>query len=95
MPISLVALTSFAKPKSRTFTCPACGHEDVRWLDVAMNDPLLVRRIQPVGNLDGEIEQFFDSPEGPLLVSLGGRSPLLGDATLGVCPSRNSITMKG
>jgi hypothetical protein len=35
----------------------ARGDENIRGLDVAVNDAFLVRRIQPVSNLDGEIEQ--------------------------------------
>jgi hypothetical protein len=33
------------------------GHENVRGLDIAMNDALRVRGIQRVGNLDCEVEQ--------------------------------------
>ena len=36
----------------------ARGDENVRWLDVAVNDALRVRRIQRIGNLDGEVEDF-------------------------------------
>ena len=32
-------------------------HENVRWLDVPMDDALGVRGVESVGNLDGEIEQ--------------------------------------
>jgi hypothetical protein len=38
----------------------ACGNENVRRLDVAMDDAVGVRRIEPVGNLNGEIEQRAD-----------------------------------
>ena len=38
---------------------PAPGDEDVRRLDVAMNDALAVRRIQRVGHFGREIEQQF------------------------------------
>ena len=51
---------------------PALGHEDIRGLDVSVNDALLVRRIQRVGDLDRQVEQrlnlerlaFDQVPEG-------------------------------
>jgi hypothetical protein len=33
--------------------------KDISRLDVAMNDSLLVRRIQSIGNLDREVEQLI------------------------------------
>jgi hypothetical protein len=50
-------IASLAKPKSSTFTCSRCRHEDVRRLDVAVDDPMRVRAIQRIGNLDGEIQR--------------------------------------
>ena len=32
------------------------GHEDIRGLDVAVGDPLGVRGVERIGNLDGEVE---------------------------------------
>ena len=49
---------SLAKPKSRIFAWPRVGDEDVRRLDVAMDDPLRVGSVQRIGNLDGQVEQF-------------------------------------
>ena len=56
-------------------------HEDVGRLDVAMHDPLAVRRIEPVGNLYRDAEQVFASIGRPTMVCFS------------VTPSRNSITM--
>jgi hypothetical protein len=39
---------------------PALSYKNVRRLDVAMDDSLLVRRIQRVGNVDAQIEQEFE-----------------------------------
>ena len=39
----------------------AIGDENVRRLDVTVNDALLVRRIQRIGNLYGQIQQFVDA----------------------------------
>lgn len=36
------------------------GHKDIRWLDVAMSDPFLVRGVQSVGDLYGNVQQFID-----------------------------------
>jgi hypothetical protein len=35
----------------------ARGDENIRGLDVAVNDAFLVRRIQPVSNLDSQVQQ--------------------------------------
>ncbi len=36
------------------------GNEDVRRLDVAMDDALLVRGLQPVANLNPDVQQFVE-----------------------------------
>jgi hypothetical protein len=38
----------------------AVGHEDIRRLDVPVQDALLVRCVEPVGNLNRQIEQGVD-----------------------------------
>ena len=35
------------------------GHEDVRWFDVAMDNALGMRRIEPIGYFDGQGEQHL------------------------------------
>ena len=42
---------SFARPKSSTFTVPSGVHLDVRGLQIAMNDPLLMRGFERLGDL--------------------------------------------
>jgi hypothetical protein len=49
------------QPEIENLRLAAASNEDVRRLDVAMSDPLVVRGAQPVGNLNGEIEHFLDS----------------------------------
>src|SRR3984885_4928211 len=45
---------------------PALGHENVCWLDVAVNNAFGVRGIERVGNFNGKIQQGFgvDRPPG-------------------------------
>ena len=57
-PAATLAVT-FARPKSRIFACPRRVDEDVGRLDVAMHDAFAVRRVEPVGNVNGNAEQFF------------------------------------
>ncbi len=42
---------AFARPKSRTFGVPVWRHDDVVGLDVAMDDPPLVRFMEGIGDL--------------------------------------------
>ncbi len=44
------------QPEIQHLGVPALGHENIRGLDVAMHDALRMRRIQPIGNLDGQRE---------------------------------------
>ena len=43
--------SAFASPKSSTFTVPSSGHLDVGGLQIAMDDPLLVRGFERGGDL--------------------------------------------
>jgi hypothetical protein len=36
------------------------GDKNVSRLDVAMDDTFLVGRVQPIGDLDGNVQQFID-----------------------------------
>ena len=49
---------SLAKSEIQNLGLPTLGHEDVRRLDVAMHDALGVRRIQRVGKLDAQVQNF-------------------------------------
>ena len=39
---------------------PTLGHEDIRWLNVAVDDAFGVRGVEPVGNLNRQIQQRVD-----------------------------------
>ena len=45
---------AFANPKSSTFTVPSAPELDVSGFEIAMNDALLVRRFQCLGDLLGD-----------------------------------------
>src|SRR6266566_9074354 len=45
------------QPEVQNLRLPAAGHENVRRLDVSVDDPLSVGRVQCVGDLNAEIEQ--------------------------------------
>ena len=70
-------------PKSRTFARPSLGDEDVRRLDVAVDDAALVGRVQRVGDLDAEVEQAV------------GVQRLVASSPIERLPSSNSIAMNG
>ena len=61
-PTRLVAAGSiaFARPKSRTLTVPSGLHLDVRGLQIAMNDPLLVRGFERLGDLLGDWQRLVE-----------------------------------
>ena len=52
--------SAFASPKSSTFTVPSGAHLDVRRLQIAMNDALLVRRFERLGDLPGDRQRFVE-----------------------------------
>ena len=66
---------AFARPKSSTLTVPSGGQLDVRRLRVAMNDALLVRRVERLGNLTRERKRLVDRNR-PRLDSVRQRGPL-------------------
>ena len=51
---------SFARPKSSTFTVPSAAHLDVRRLQIAMDDALLVRRFERLGDLLGDRQRLVE-----------------------------------
>ncbi len=53
----------------------SCGNEDVRRLDVAVNDALAVCGVQGVGNLDAELDYAFQF-HGPVGDAMLERHPL-------------------
>src|SRR5207245_5031161 len=50
----------FREPEIQNFRLTSIRNEDVRWLDVSMDDALRMCCIERVGNLDAEIEHRFD-----------------------------------
>ena len=52
--VSLERPVNDANPKSRIFTWPLAVSRDVLWLDVAMNDALLVCFVECFGYLNGD-----------------------------------------
>ena len=50
----------FGQTEVQDLRLPAIGNEDVCRLDVAMDDSLLMRRVQAVGDLNGQIQQMID-----------------------------------
>jgi len=53
-------LVEFCQPEVQDLRPAARRNKDIRRLDVAVSDALRVRRIQPIGNLDGKVEQFVN-----------------------------------
>ena len=48
------------QPEIENLRLTSVGYEDVRGLDVPMDDALRVRRIQRIGDLDAQIEHHLD-----------------------------------
>ena len=51
---------AFARPKSSTFTVPSGAHLDVRGLQIAVNDALLVRGFERLGDLLRDGQRFVE-----------------------------------
>ena len=51
---------ALASPKSSTFTVPSGAHLDVRRLEIAMDDPLLVRGLERLGDLPRNRERLVE-----------------------------------
>ena len=45
------------QPEVQNLGLSLSGHEDIRWLDVAMDDAFSVGRVQPLGDLNSDIDQ--------------------------------------
>jgi hypothetical protein len=84
------------------FRLASNGEEDVRRLDVTMGDPFGVGRVQRIGNLNGQLQDFIDSQGRPLrwaqgrLLGRPGRSkPRPYSARLGSDFSREPLPHAG
>jgi len=53
-----IALDQLRQPKVQNLGFAPMGDEDICRFDVAMDDPFLVRRLQPVRDLNGKFEQL-------------------------------------
>ena len=53
-------LQRLGQSEVKDFGLPACSNEDVRGLDVAVNDAFAVSGIERIGNLDAEVEYGFN-----------------------------------
>src|SRR5215472_7156557 len=51
---------SFGQAEIENLRLPSMGYEDIRGLDVAMDDSLCMSRIQGVGNLDAQSKHGAD-----------------------------------
>jgi hypothetical protein len=59
--VNALMISSASPSLKDSFSLSALGQEDVRGLDVAMDDALRVRRLQPVGNLNAQFENLIGS----------------------------------
>ena len=69
------ASSAFASPKSSTFTVPSLAHLDVRRLQIAMDDALLVRRFERLGDLPRDRQRLVERNR-PVRDPIGERRPL-------------------
>ena len=90
---------AFARPKSSTFTVPSGAHLDVRRLQIAVDDPLLVRRLERLGDLPGDRQRLVDGnrPCAIRSASVGPSTSSITSAVMpvGSSPSRRSRAMFG
>ena len=69
------ASSAFARPKSSTLTVPSVTHLDVGGLQIAMDDALLVRRFERLGDLLRDGQRLIDGNR-PLRDAVGQRRSL-------------------
>ena len=68
--------SAFARPKSSTFTVPSAAHLDVGRLQIAMDDALLVRRFERVGDLPRDRQRLVERHRSPrAMIARAGRRP--------------------
>src|SRR5712691_8571647 len=78
----LACVSDFGQSEVQDLGVPTFGDKDVRRLDVAMDDPFGVRRIERIGDFDGHPSQRSISRGPPSI------------RRLSVVPSRYSMAMK-
>ena len=62
---SLLDLATQITDALEQFGVPSRGNENIRWLDVAVNDAFGVGCIEGIGNLDGELQQQSELQRAP------------------------------
>ena len=72
----------FRQAEVQNLGVAAIGNEDIRRLDIAVNDAFRVRGIQRIGNLDRQVDSSVSVSSG--------RPPM---RSFSVMPSRYSMTM--
>ena len=80
---------AFAKPKSSTFTVPSGADFDIRRLQIAMDDPLLVRRFDRLGDLRRDRQRVVDRNR-PCAMRSASVGPSTSSMTRAAVPSRFS-----
>ena len=58
--VGIVRVVQLGEAEVEHFDATVCGERDVGRLEIAMDDPLVVRRHQCVGNLSGDRQRFID-----------------------------------
>ena len=71
------------------------SYKNVRWLDVAMDDVLLMRDFQTLGDLNSDIEKCLNLKLRVLCAAFTGEDRRSAISSRRVRPSSSSITMKG
>ena len=79
---------AFARPKSSTFTVPSGLHLDIRGLEIAVDDPVLVRRFERLGDLLGDRQGLIDGI-GPRAM----RSASVGPSTSSITSARSCLPL--
>ena len=78
---------ALASPKSSTLTVPSGAHLDIGGLEIAMDDPLLVRRLERFGDLPGDRQGFVERQSGPRAM----RSASVGPSTSSITSARTPL----
>ena len=65
------ASIALARPKSSTFTVPSGAHLDVRGLEVAVDDALLVRGLERLGDLARDRQRLVERQSAPRSIRCG------------------------
>ena len=84
------ASIAFARPKSSTLTVPSGAHLDVRRLQIAMDDALLVRRFERLGDLPRDRQRFVERHRALRAMRSASVGPSTSSITSARVPSASS-----